>query len=162
MDWDCEAELYKPMRLERWKLPEYYVGADWPEWYVGLGQARDSDSLTRSNFICFLEALGGESLTVRVIRERHWAVGWVEWIGIHDSATEALKIADSIMKDLDGYPVVNEDHWAQLEWDEAHEYWERMSLRERVEWCRDCGVSIFAARRGNDLPDVICERLREI
>lgn len=37
---------------------------------------------------CMLRELGGESETVRVVRESHWAVGWVEWIAIHESDIE--------------------------------------------------------------------------
>ena len=43
-----------------------------------------------------LTALGGETDTVIVVRETHWAVGWVEWIAIHQDDEKALKIADDI------------------------------------------------------------------
>ncbi len=45
------------------------------------------------------------------------------------------------------YPVVDEDDWSMLEYDEACEYWERMSVRERADYCERAGISIFAARR---------------
>lgn len=153
--------MYIPTHLKRWTLPDSYFGAKWPDYYMGLGQHRDSDSLTRSNFACFLKAIGGESgLGVRVVRENHWAVGWVEWIAIHETATEALEIADSIMEKLDGYPVVNEDHWSDLEWTEAHELWEGMSLNERVEMCQYLGCSVFSARLTSPMPDILYEHLR--
>lgn len=138
--------MHQPQHLKRWSLPDSYMGEHWPEYFVFLSQHRDSDSLTRSNFICGLEALGGESDTVQVIREGHWAVGWVEWIAIHQDDTAALKIADSIAEKLEDYPVVNEDHLSELEWDEAQTYWGQLSIRERVELCQDAGVCIFAAR----------------
>jgi hypothetical protein len=57
-------------KLTRWKTPDSYFGAEWPEYYVFLSQHRDSDALTRSNFICGLEAIGGgASETVHVVRE---------------------------------------------------------------------------------------------
>lgn len=133
--------------LEKWTRPDSYMGAEWPEYFVFLGQHRDSDSLSRSNFICGLEKIGGESDTVHIVHERHWAVGWVEWIAIHESDSQALEKANEIMRRLDGYPVVNEDHWSELEWNEACEYWERLSVRDRAEYCQRAGVSIFAARR---------------
>lgn len=140
-------ETYSPQNLPRWVHPESYAGAHWPEYFVFLSQHRESDSVTRSNFMRGLELIGGESGTVLVIRERHWAVGWVEWIAIHESDSAALREADAIAAALEGYPVVDEDHWSQLEWDEACAYWERMSVRERVGYCERAGVSIFAARR---------------
>lgn len=133
--------------LKRWTRPNCYMGAEWPEYFVFLGQHRDSDSLTRSNFICALGELGGESETVHIVRESHWAVGWVEWIAIHESNRDALITAARIAKRLESYPVVNEDHWGELEWTEACDYWEKMSVRDRAEYCARAKISLFAARR---------------
>lgn len=153
------STTYTPRYLKLWTMPDSYYGEQWPEWYVVIGQHRDSDSLTRSNFTCMLRELGGETETVKVIRESHWAVGWIEWIGVHKDDTKALEIADRITHELEGYPVVDEDHWSQLEWDEAHEYWASMSLRERIDWCRDYGCSIFSARLNQPIPDAIYEAI---
>ena len=133
--------------IKRWERPSDYFGADWPEYFVFLGQHRDSDSVERSNFIVGLESLGGESETVIVVRERHWAVGWVEWIGIHESDEARITEADEILCALSGYPVLSDDHWSELEWNEACFQWESMPIKYRVELCRDAGISIFAARR---------------
>lgn len=142
---------YTPENIARWTVPDDYAGAEWPDYFVFLGQHRDSDSLSRSNFTRGLEIIGGESDTVRVIREGHWAVGWVEWIAIHESDAAALREADEIAAALADYPVVDEMHWSELEYDEACDFWSRMSVRERMEYCRDAGISMFAARR-DDLP----------
>lgn len=140
--------MYEPKHLKRWTRPSDYFGAEWPEYFSsGVGQSRDSDSLERSNFTCMLEALDGESDTVLVIRESHWAVGWVEWIAIHESDDKALAIADDIKRKLEDYPVIDEDHWSDLEWNEACDAWESSSISDRVDLCRRAGVSIFAARR---------------
>lgn len=129
---------YVPEHLELWKHPSCYVGAEWPEWYVFLGQNRDSDTLTRSNFAVGLKALEpfkdweipeeftdtGE-VSVRAVRENHWACGWVEWIAIHQSNESALKAADEMARKLEGYPVLDETHWSELETEEADEVWKR-------------------------------------
>lgn len=133
--------------LERWTMPDSYFGAEWPEYFVFLGQSRDSSALERSNFQCGLRALGGESETVIVVRERHWAVGWVEWVAIHESDAEAILKADEMRCALADYPVLDESHFSELEWDEAQTQWEMMPLKYRVELCAEAEVSIFAARR---------------
>ena len=138
---------FTPESLKRWTLPDSYAGAQWPEYFVFLGQHRDSDTVDRSNFISGLAAIGGESETVLVVRESHWAVGWVEWIAIHQDDEQALRKADEIAGHLTDYPVVSDDHLSQLEWDEACEYWERCSVRERVDLLEGTGISVFAARR---------------
>lgn len=145
------ANTYKT--IQRWNLPDAYAGAKWPEHFVFLGQSRDSDALTRSNFIRGLELIGGESDTVQIVRERHWACGWIEWIAIHESDVHALSKADDILTALEDYPVVDEDHFAQIEWDEAAEYWARLSVRDRADYCERAGLSIFAARRDYLPPD---------
>lgn len=140
------------MKLEKWSQPESYAGASWNEYFVFLGQNRDSDAIDRSNFKCGLAAIGGESDTVHIVRERHWACGWIEWIAIHQDDAEALSAADNIARRLEDYPVVNEDDLSELEYDEACEFWASLSVRERADYCRDNGISIFAARR-DYLPD---------
>lgn len=149
--------------LKKWERPDNYAGADWPDWFVFLGQHRDSDALTRSNFECGLARLGGESETVRVIRERHWAVGWIEWIGVHKSAADKLDAAETILKQIDAYPVLDDEHFSELEWTEAEQFWASLSIRERVDLCREARVSIFAARHGyipSDDSGYIFESLR--
>ena len=62
--------------LHKWTRAQYYIGSEWSEYYsAGVGQSRDSDCLEQSNFAVMLTALGGESDTVIVVRESHWAVG---------------------------------------------------------------------------------------
>ena len=93
------------MKLEKWKTPDNYFGDEWYDYYVGLSRHRDSDTLTESNFITFLQRLGGESKTVFIVRESHWAVGWIEWIAIHKDDKEALGLAEVMFDDINDYPV---------------------------------------------------------
>jgi hypothetical protein len=130
--------------MQKWTLPDHYAGADWPGYYVFLGQNRDSDALTRSNFRVALKRLGGETgeddngiSLVAVVRESHWACGWIEWIAIHESNLAAIKLADEMQADIDNYPVLDESDWSDLEYTEAMDYWDSMSLSCKVDYCRD-------------------------
>lgn len=130
---------FEPKCLTRWTMPDHYFGATWEEYFSsGVGQSRDSDALERSNFACMLKALGGESDTVRVIREGHWAVGWIEWIAIHQGDETALRQADEIKAGLEDYPVVDESHWSELEDEDAQETWTNcFSDGERLKYVRE-------------------------
>lgn len=129
---------YEPVNLKLWTMPDNYFGPVWPAYYVsGFGQHRGSDALTRSNFTCALNALGGESDTVQVVRESHWAVGWVEWIAIHQDDDKALEIADQLVERIENYPVLDEEHYSDLEWNEAADYWESLSPRDKVQMFLD-------------------------
>jgi len=125
-----------------WKRGECYIGAEWQGWFVFLGQHRDSCALDRSNFKAALELLlplnagieldGEPEETVRIVRENHWAVGWIEWIAIHGSNTAALAEANRIAERLEGYPVLDEHALCQLESDEAWEQWESWGRSEFI------------------------------
>lgn len=132
------TEDFTPELLKLWTMPSHYAGEVWPGYYSsGVGQSRDSDALERSNFICMLKAIGGETDTVRVVREGHWAVGWVEWIAIHQDDIFALRAADDIQRALEDYPVINGDHWSELEQDDANETWLHcFNPKERIAYIR--------------------------
>jgi Txe/YoeB family toxin of Txe-Axe toxin-antitoxin module len=140
-------ELEHLARYERPSSFADFADFDRTDYYVAYGQHRDSDTLARSNFRSMLRALGGESETVLVIRDSHWAVGYVENIYIHESDADRLAIADRILDRLDGYPVVDESDWSELQYEEACEYWSRITIQERIDYCVKHDVSIFAARR---------------
>lgn len=128
--------MYAPEHIARWKLPRDYAGAEWPEYYVAAGRHRDSDCLTESNFYTTLRRLGGESETVRVVRESHWAVGWIEWIAIHESDATALAIADDCAAAIAEYPILDESDFSEREDAAAAELWAVMSWRDRLEYLR--------------------------
>jgi hypothetical protein len=141
-----KTNTYAPTHLNRWTRPKSYMGAEWPEYFYFLGQNRDSNALTRSNFRCGLAALeklpafspeDGETESRFVIREGHWACGWVEWVAIHNSDVEALKAADEMAAGLDSYPVLNESDFSDLEQEEADQTWQNCyDVKERLAYVR--------------------------
>ena len=164
------AEAYTPENLKRWTLPDSYMGAQWPEYFVFFGRHRDSNALERANFDAALKAIGGEQSQddelpnlVQVARESHWAVGWIEWIAIHQSATEALRQADEIKARFADYPVVDEELFSEYEQTEASEIWKNCyNPAERVEYIREHKgqfefrgfADLLGCVRGNYLPDM--------
>lgn len=129
------------INLNEWTMPDSYFGATWEGYYVFLGQNRDSDCVERSNFRAALKAIGGESEHeggVQVVREGHWACGWIEWIAIPFGPSKALVAACEIMEGLEAYPVVDEDDWSELETEDADEVWRVCyDWQERVDYIRE-------------------------
>jgi len=126
-------------------LANYFGDMPDNKWFCLLTQNRDSDCLTRSNFTSALEILGGESPTVKIDRFGHWACGWWESLSVAEGS-EAYKKALEIEAKLKDYPLVNEDHFNQLQWDEATEYWNSLSIRDRVELCQRYKINSLQAR----------------
>ena len=85
---------------------------------VVMTRSRDSETLTESNWICALKELGGEGEHVEIHRFGHWACGWWEALCIHkgsDKEATAQEMVDS----LESYPVLNEEHFSEMETEEA-------------------------------------------
>jgi hypothetical protein len=102
--------------LDKWTRPQYYSGENHFDSYVFLGRTRYSDILEESNFHVGLARLGGESENVRVIRERHWACGWLEWIKISTNDIEAIIKAREMIDDLNDYPCLCEFDYSEREY----------------------------------------------
>lgn len=158
--------------LKLWRYPrDGYAGADLSDWYPIVGRHRDSDALDRSNFdaaLARLQAIPGHDAPAAKLRGRWYEldengevapvvnvasfsnpfVGWSESIMVHKDAPAAiLDEAEAILADLADYPALDESAWSELEWQEACDFWEGMSVRQRADYRREAGVSIFAARR---------------
>lgn len=105
------------------------------EWMCLLGQNRDSDCLTRSNFRSALKALGGEANeNVRVFRFGHWACGWVEYLAVKG---DRIPLAEEIEKAVEDYPVVDEEDFSNLEQEEANGTWENcFDNKQRLDYIR--------------------------
>jgi len=130
--------------VKEWTHPECYMGATWEGWYgAGFGQSRDSDVLEASNFAVAskaLLALAGDfedETTVQVVREGHWAVGWVEWIAIHSTNQTALTKARELCDRANDYPVLDEEDFSRREDEECEQIWrECYSASERLDYLR--------------------------
>ena len=103
---------------EKGNLDEYsnYGGStDHKNLLVFLGRNRDSDLLTISNFETALKLLGGERKAVQVHRFNHWACGWIELILISPKAKGKIALAEKMLKDLENYPVLDDDDFSRRE-----------------------------------------------
>ncbi len=105
--------------LKRWKAASNYAGEEYPDYYVVGGRSRDSTLLEEANFEATLKRLGGESKTVIVPRSGHWAAGWIETILVHKDDVEAVKKAQAILDDLEGYPVLDDELYSNKEYEAA-------------------------------------------
>lgn len=135
------STLYAPQFLQRWSRPSDWSGTPWDGYYIApVGITRDSGTLDRSNWNAQWDALAPLSADVPdddvcspcIVRESHWAVGWIEWVAIHESNGDALREADRIASALDNYPVLDDEAHSNLEWEEYGESWTRYGCRDFI------------------------------
>ena len=141
--------------LELYERPSHYVGATWYGYYNVAGRHRDSDTLSNSNWDCWVkfltELLGPEGIALDdvvdeendgdevyrwvICREGHWAVGWIEVIRVHKSVGEdRLRQIDEQLQALDDYPVFDENHYSEMEVNEREENWDNFARQEWRRW----------------------------
>lgn len=138
-----KGAIMKPLRDEMasptpWDSYRNYSGEmPDPKWLCLMAKHRDSDILTESNWICALELLGGESDTVQIDRTGHWACGWIEWLSVLEGSP-AQEIAEKIEERIECYPILNEEHFSEMETESADQIWkECYTWEQRIEWIRD-------------------------
>ena len=170
--------------MEKWELPSCYAGYSPDGDWLLLSRHRESDTVSESNWevalrkIATLGVLGfptdGEErdeygrIDPRstgwsyVFRASHPLVGWVEYLLIREDApAELIKLGHEIDEKLQAYPILDENHHSELEFNQIYDWWAGESLSCRIQLCAEAGDSIFAARRINDIPEATFDRIRD-
>ncbi|MEM8494311.1 MAG: hypothetical protein AAF663_02855 [Planctomycetota bacterium] len=126
------------------------------DWFMVDGQHRESDSLTRSNFavlVSRLEAVDPDASGWAVERFSCSLVGWRDHLLVAPNAKPLLRVAVAAAREVEAYPVLDESHWSDLEWDEASEWWASdPGIREYA--CEQAGINPAAAEC-DDLAEAI-------
>ena len=101
--------------------PEGFVSridySEFSDWFVAPIQIqRDSETLEESNWEVFTSELEKDIYQnqFEIHRHSHFACGWFEFVLIKPNS-EAFKYLEKINEDLDNYPVLDEEHFCNLE-----------------------------------------------
>ena len=150
--------------LTKWKHPSDYGGFSPDGDYVILLRTRDSTILDNSNYELAFQQLQDIASNHRTdeldpdkyvydFRAGHWACGWIEYIIVEaDSPQPILDLAAEIVCALADYPVLDESDYSDRQYKEMTDYYDQCALSERMEWCNEAGLSIFAARPNGEFP----------
>ena len=138
------------MPLELWQRASNYMGEDLSDYYVILGQHRDSEYVSQSNFRVALKRLGGENEPYVIVAHfSNWLVGWSENILVRkDASKEILDEAERIVNELDEYSILDENDYDEIKRPAE----ERMfnEIKQDVENARENGETV--CKYWNDLP----------
>lgn len=117
------------------------------DWYIAYAIHRESPAIDRSNFSCLKSALEKWfNDDVFIERSNHCLVGWIDYLVINPHNKKLIRATINAKKKIDIYPVLNEDHLSNLEYDEFWEYatgelkhfdnWEDV-LQGKINECND-------------------------
>jgi hypothetical protein len=110
-------------------------GREWFEpgaWgFSPVGTHRDADTVTRSNWeVITRDVLAQYPDSFLVFRTSHWAVGWYDHLAVDTSNESAMLLLAEWCCALADYPVADESHWSELEFNEACDYWAQQYLSD--------------------------------
>ena len=114
--------------------------SDYKDWYGFVGQSRDSLPLERSNFQVVTAELeridpGGDDWFSASYG--HWAVGWIEEIYVRPGS-KCQDYAEEVAKALADYPVLDDEHFSEVETEEANKTWQNcFNDSERLNYIRE-------------------------
>lgn len=158
--------------LPCWETPESYYGFNPVGDYCIYARNRDSSILTNSNFEGLEKILmevsnnlpapeprfdeqGREmpSSWVYTFSASCWAHGWREYLMLRhvdagpEGYDELVQQANALVTELrDIYPILDEDDYWERQDAAMTDYWNSLSIEERVALCKDHDESIFSAR----------------
>ncbi|WP_018234242.1 hypothetical protein [Thioalkalivibrio thiocyanodenitrificans] len=170
-----DPSLIETLKPYRWAHPSSYGGFSPDGDYVVASYNRDSKLLERANFEAFKSALESAAKPfgdapclgdmhreyVYTWRARHWGCGWVEYLGVRSDAPYViLKTAGDILDAMADYPIIDDELHSFLESEEVEKAWDQASMNEKIDYCRNAEISIFAAREEMPRSEVF-ERIRE-
>jgi len=132
------------------------------DWVVSLNRNRDSDLCDESNWSVAtkeFEKIDPNGNDHQIHNFGHWACGWYELILVRPDSP-CHKLATEFMCSLADSCLLDEDDHSEREHDAVCQYWEQMSIKERIEECNQSNQSIFSARRDNPA-DRVYDRMRD-
>lgn len=106
--------------MEKWSGKDY-IGERYDEYYLLYSHHRDSDIINESNY----QTLKKIFIDLPGVIERsanHWAVGWVEYLLIHEKEHDTLVKGEYYLGQLKDYPILDEDDFSNRDYDLVCQY----------------------------------------
>ncbi len=174
---DNHLNYHNNYGLTEWTRPYCYGGFNPVGDFIAAVKTRDSGLIDTVNWDVITEALqelnekfvapqnpyleSGDENYFYTFVARHWACGWVEYAMIRRDAPEEYHILQNDFESaLANYPLLDDERHSQTEWDAMYDIWEHASIRDRIEYCAQAGVSIFSARHDDIVPEGVEEIIR--
>lgn len=88
------------------------------DWLLAAATAECADIVVRANFKAFVAALPEDAIAVE---DFGGAFGYGSWLLIDPEREDAIEIAEAIKRDLEDYPVIDDEVLSTLEFEEALE-----------------------------------------
>ncbi len=118
-------------------------------WLIAYTQHRDSNTLDKANFAAIqreLEAIdeSGDDYAIESFSSSFYGYG--DHLLVRPGSECANKAEEIVDKLENVYPILNDELYSELEAQATEELWQQFGLQERIDYLKENGESIFAAR----------------
>ena len=125
------------MTMKLWQTAENYAGENLSDYYVLISWQPDQwDSLAQSNYEFITDEFDARKLPYREGNFGSWA-GSFTAILIHKDDAESVELGNEMTEQMEHYPVLDEDRYSELQWEQAEDIWE---YGDKAEFCRKAGI----------------------
>jgi hypothetical protein len=148
--------MYTPNHLEKWVEYVNYTGDNFDEYYIASWRFFRCSPVERSNFAYIKDHLKG-CFTVPSAAEEQGLLIFPTftdevmscryYILIHKSQDKALRMADMFAERIERKGSLDPEQEIEMDRKASRLTWNKSRLVSRYRYCKDAGVSIFAARR---------------
>jgi hypothetical protein len=154
--------MYQPKHLQRWQELINYQGDNFDGYWIAHKRFFRCTPTERSNARYIKEHLqdcrNTEGLVFASFTDSIMLLRY--YILIREDNEPALKMADMLAERIKRKGSLDPDMEQRMREEGVQRAWKQASLKRRVNYCRESGVSIFAARRSTP-PESVAEALTE-
>jgi hypothetical protein len=125
---------------------------------------RDSDALARSNWEVITQDMQGRFPDAcDVMHCTHWACGWIDHLMIDTQDSDAMRACVEWVNALADYPVADDEHFSETEWEEWEESWDSWGRSDVLHVLRELSPSCLLDEFGDvELSEEWEERFRSL
>lgn len=124
---------------------------------------RDSELLSQSNWdfiVRNITAIDPDQKHWEILQCSHSLVGWMDHLIFDTHYEPIVELLFELYNDERDYPVLDEMDYSERQYNTIYDYWKDCSLDERIDLCKDTGISIFVARK-DDIPEEVFDWLMD-
>ena len=159
------------MLLVKWKNPENYAGFEPSSDYLLLTACPLDTIANHSNFDVATQLLTKKASKYPAPTDpeprNKWVYTWsascsvrvhVDYLMVRGDAPQSVvDLAESLLQRLEAYPVLDDDHYFEKQYNQMVGYWRKCSARERQEFCQQHELDMLYAAL--DLSDEVYTEL---
>lgn len=140
--------MYQPKHLQRWQELINYKGENFDDYYIVHWRFFRCTPTERANHQYIqhrLREVGGDGIEFAVFTDAIMLLRY--YVLVHKDNERALKTAENLLERMHRDGCLDEKLREKMHQESMQRQWNQATLKKRVGFCQEAGISVFAARR---------------